>query len=137
MTGLHDTDIRLDEEGQLTRATDGDAPLCTELECFYQSIILEAQTQRGELFYDEDFGWSLYDFLQSEDSDLVRLEIAQRVRSGLQKREVVLSESIQVQVDAVDDTFHAYCSFQTTEEDRTQTLNIIIDPVSLEVRVVD
>ena len=51
MTGLHDTDIRLDEEGQLTRATDGDAPLCTELECFYQSIILEAQTQRGELFY--------------------------------------------------------------------------------------
>jgi hypothetical protein len=137
VTGLHDTDIRLDEEGQLTRATDGDAPLCTELECFYQSIILEAQTQRGELFYDEDFGWSLYDFLQSEDGDLVRLEIAQRVRAGLQKREVVLSESIQVQVDAVDDTFHVYCSFQTTEEDRMQTLNIIIDPVSLEVRVVD
>ena len=37
----------------------------------------------------------------------------------------------------MDDTFHVYCSFQTTEEDRMQTLNIIIDPVSLEVRVVD
>lgn len=137
MTGLHDTDIRLDEEGQLTRATDGDAPLCAELECFYQSIILEAQTQRGELFYDEDFGWSLYDFLQSEDDELTRLEISQRVKAGLQKRAVILPESIQVQVDAVDDTFHVYCSFQTTEAERTQALNIIIDPVSLEVRVVD
>lgn len=137
MTGLHDTDIRLDEEGQLTRATDGDAPLCTELECFYQSIILEAQTQRGELFYDEDFGWSLYDFLQSEDDELTRLEISQRVRTGLQKREAVLSESIQVQVDTMDDAFHVYCSFQTTEVERTQALNIIIDPVSLEVRVID
>jgi len=137
VTGLHDTDIRLDEEGQLTRATDGDAPLCTELECFYQSIILEAQTQRGELFYDEDFGWSLYDFLQSEDDELTRLEISQRVRTGLQKREAVLSESIQVQVDTMDDAFHVYCSFQTTEVERTQALNIIIDPVSLEVRVID
>lgn len=27
MTGLHDTDIRLDDNWQLTRAADGDAPL--------------------------------------------------------------------------------------------------------------
>ena len=87
MTGLHDTDIRLDEDGQLTQAADGDAPLCSGMDCFLQSIILEAQTQKGELFYDEDFGWSLYDFLQSEDDEITRLEITQRVRSGLLKRE--------------------------------------------------
>ena len=90
MTGLHDTDIRLDQEGQLTQATDGDAPLCSGMDCFLQSIILEAQTQKGELFYDEDFGWSLYDFLQSEDDEITRLEITQRVRSGLLKREEIL-----------------------------------------------
>lgn len=85
------------------------------MDCFYQSIILEAQTQKGELFYDKDFGWSLYDFLQSEDDDITRLEIVQRVRTGLQKREAILSDSIQIEVSLVDDTFHVYCTFQTTE----------------------
>ncbi len=96
VTGLHDTDIRLDEDGQLTQAADGDAPLCSGMDCFLQSIILEAQTQKGELFYDEDFGWSLYDFLQSEDDEITRLEITQRVRSGLLKREEIIPDSVQV-----------------------------------------
>lgn len=133
MTGLHDTDIRLDEEGQLTRATDGDAPLCTELECFYQSIILEAQTQRGELFYDEDFGWSLYDFLQSEDGDLVRLEIAQRARLGLQRREVIVPESIEVEVSFSDDVFRLWCSFRFTDEESPRELNVVVSAVDVEV----
>ena len=81
MTGLHDTDIRLNDEWALTQAADGDAPLCSGLECLYQNIILEALTQPGDLFYDASFGWGLYDFIQSEDDDLVRLEIAQRSTS--------------------------------------------------------
>lgn len=80
MTGLHDTDIRLNDGWALTQAADGDAPLCSGLECLYQNIILEALTQPGDLFYDASFGWGLYDFIQSEDDDLVRLEIAQRAR---------------------------------------------------------
>lgn len=70
MTGLHDTDIRLDDEWQLTQAADGDAPLCSGLDCLYQNIVLEAITQPGDLFYDPEFGWGLYDFIQSEDSEL-------------------------------------------------------------------
>ena len=84
MTGLNDTDIRLTDAWELTRAADGDAPLCSGLDCLYQNIILEALTQPGDLFYDAAFGWGLYDFIQSEDGDLVRLEIAQRARLGLQ-----------------------------------------------------
>ena len=80
MTGLNDTDIRLTDAWELTRAADGDAPLCSGLDCLYQNIILEALTQPGDLFYDAAFGWGLYDFIQSEDGDLVRLEIAQRAR---------------------------------------------------------
>ena len=76
MTGLHDTDVRLSDEWQLTQAADGDAPLCSDLDCLYQNIILEALTQPGELFYDLTFGWGLYDFIQSEDDDLTRLEVA-------------------------------------------------------------
>ena len=80
MTGLNDTDIRLNSEWQLTQATDGDAPLCSGLECLYQNIVLEALTQPGDVFYDAEFGWGLYDFIQSEDTELTRLEITQRVR---------------------------------------------------------
>ena len=60
MTGLNDTDIRLNSEWQLTQATDGDAPLCSGLECLYQNIVLEALAQPGDVFYDAEFGWGLY-----------------------------------------------------------------------------
>ena len=148
MTGLYDTDIRLDEDGQLTQAADGGAPLqqdflhiitplCSGMDCFLQSIILEAQTQKGELFYDEDFGWSLYDFLQSEDDEITRLEITQRVRSGLLKREEIIPDSVQVQVGLIKDAFHIYGSFQAADTEASYSLHIIIDPVNLEVTVID
>ncbi|MFR9190646.1 MAG: hypothetical protein ACLVL7_10805 [Anaerotruncus massiliensis (ex Togo et al. 2019)] len=82
MTGLNDTDIRLTDAWELTRAADGDAPLCSGLDCLYQNIILEALTQPGDLFYDAAFGWGLYDFIQSEDGDLVRRDRA-AARLGL------------------------------------------------------
>lgn len=133
MTGLNDTDIRLTDEWQLTQAADGDAPICTGQECLYQNIAIEAVTQKGDLFYDLDFGWSLYDFLQSEDDELTRLEIAQRARAGLQKREVILPETIEVSVDYVEDAFRLYCSFRFAEESKPRQLNVVIDSVSVEV----
>lgn len=133
MTGLNDTDIRLSDEWQLTQATDGDAPLCSAIECLYQNIILEALTQPGDLFYDLSFGWGLYDFIQSEDDALTRLEIAQRVRVGLQKREVIVPESIQVDVSFEDDAFVLCCSFRFDEEETARALNVIISAVGVEV----
>lgn len=133
MTGLNDTDIRLSDEWQLTQATDGDAPLCSALECLYQNIILEALTQPGDLFYDPSFGWGMYDFIQSEDEGLTRLEIAQRAWAGLRKREVIVPESIQVDVGFEDDTFVLYCSFKFDEEETTRSLNVIISAVGVEV----
>lgn len=134
MTGLHDTDVRLDDELALTQATDGDAPLCSGFDCLYQNIVLEALTQPGDLFYDETFGWGLYDFIQSEgDDELTRLEIEQRVRLGLQKREVIVAESITVAVEFSDDVIRLYCSFQLIGEDEARALNIVIGAVSVEV----
>lgn len=134
MTGLNDTDIRLSDDWQLTRATDGDAPLCSGLDCLYQNIVLEALTQPGDLFYDLTFGWGMYDFIQSEDDDLTRLEIAQRARVGLEKREVIAPESIQVNVGYEDDAFVLYCSFQFEEEETARDLSIIISAVGVEVK---
>lgn len=133
MTGLTDTDIRLSDEWKLTQAADGDAPLCSDLDCLYQNIVLESITQPGDLFYDEAFGWGLYDFIQSEDDDLTRLEIVQRARTRLQRREVIRPESIEVSVDFCDDTFLLSCAFQFIEEETPRTLSLVIDAVGVEV----
>ena len=95
--------------------------------------ILEALTQPGDLFYDASFGWGLYDFIQSEDDDLVRLEIAQRARLGLQKREVIVPESIEIDVGFSDDTFRLRCSFQFADEEEPRELNVVISAVGVEV----
>jgi hypothetical protein len=137
VTGLTDTDIRLNDEWQLTQAADGDAPLCSGLDCLYQNIALEALTQKGSVFYDPDFGWSLYDFIQSEDDELTRLEITQRARLGLQKREVILPESIEISINFRDDAFRLRCSFQFDGESSSRELNVVIDAVDVEVVTVD
>lgn len=90
-------------------------------------------TQPGDLFYDGEFGWGLYDFIQSEDTELTRLEITQRVRSKLRKREVILPETIQIQAGFQDGAFQIYCAFRFAEEAEDRRLNIIVDPISVEV----
>lgn len=133
MTGLSDTDIRMSDAWQLTQAADGDAPLCSGLDCLYQNIALEAVTQPGDVFYDLEFGWGMYDFIQSEDSDLTRLEITERVKNKLRKREVIIPESIQVTIDFQEDKYLLYCSFTFDEEDESRSLNVIIGAVTVEV----
>ncbi len=136
MTGLSDTDIRLNNNWQLTQAADGDAPVCSGLDCLYQNIALEALTQPGDIFYDLDFGWGLYDFIQSEDSDLTRLEITERVKMKLKKREVILTESIRVRIEYHEDNFLLYCSFKFSEENEPRNLNVVIGAVAVEVNAV-
>lgn len=136
MTGLSDTDIRLNNNWQLTQAADGDAPVCSGLDCLYQNIALEALTQPGDVFYDLDFGWGLYDFIQSEDSDLTRLEITERVKMKLKKREVILTESIRVRIEYHEDNFLLYCSFKFSEENEPRNLNVVIGAVAVEVNAV-
>ncbi len=133
MTSLNDTDIRLDDQWQLTQATDGDAPLCSDMDCLYQNIALETVTQPGDVFYDPDFGWGLYDFIQAEDTALTRLEIMQRARLGLQKREAILPNSIEISVDFDKDIIRLFCSFRFNGESEKRELNVIVDSVSVEV----
>lgn len=133
MTGLTDTDIRLSDDLLLTMATDGDAPVCSGLDCLYQNILLEALTQPGDLWYDPDFGWGLYDFIQSEDGELVRLEITQRARTKLQRRETVRQESIEVSIGHDGDLFALHCLWCFVGEDGPRELNITISAVGVEV----
>ncbi|WP_232282261.1 DUF2634 domain-containing protein [Paenibacillus sp. oral taxon 786] len=131
-----DTDIRLDESWQVTAAANGDALLISGLDCFLQDIRIEALTQEGEVFYDETWGWSLLDFIQSQDDELLRLEIAQRVRSKLARRTEIDPETIKTTVDLREDVIAIQVSFGFADSDQTAILDIELDRVSVEVRLV-
>lgn len=90
------TDIKLNDNWQLTPAASGDIPLTDDLEGLLQTIKAEAITQEGELFYDPDFGWSLLDFLRAQESDLVKVEIDSRIKKKLAKYGEIISGTVEV-----------------------------------------
>ena len=135
MAGLYDTDIKLSETWQLTQAANGDAPLCSDLDCFVQDIRLEAITQPGELFYDPDWGWGLLEFLQSEDDELTRLEITERVREKLGRREEITPGSIDVQIRLLDDLLILDVTLEV--QGTKQSITIGLDRVNVEVVTLD
>jgi hypothetical protein len=137
MAGLNDTDIRLDTSGQLTQAATGDAPLVSGFECLMQDIRLEAMTQAGELFYDTKWGWSLLDFVQSEDDELTIIEIEERVREKLERRDTVDADTISIDVKFEKDMLKVLTAFCFVGDSQTYSVNITIDRVNVEVIEID
>ncbi|MFW5435203.1 DUF2634 domain-containing protein [Paenibacillus apiarius] len=134
MAGLHDTDIRLDHNWQLVTAANGDTLLVSGLDCAFQDIQLEALTQEGELFHDESWGWSLLDFVQSQDDELTRVEIEQRVKTKLEQRPEIDAETIDTFTIFQGDTITIQVSFAFQSDDRLYQLNVDLDRVRVEVR---
>lgn len=92
ITGANDVDIMLDEDGQPVSDGNGDTALVSDDECWLQDIKNEAMTEEGELFYEDEegdasYGWSLLDFMQGEYDDFTQMEIQQRIRSKMSKRD--------------------------------------------------
>ena len=127
-------DIRLDSSWKLTQAANGDAPVVSGTECLLQDIRLESLTQEGELFYDPDYGWSLLDFLQGEDSKLKRAAIEMRVRQRLSKRTAIDPASIRTVISFLEDALRIQVLF-SLQEDKTQEygLEINLDRIRVEV----
>ena len=94
VVGEECTDIKLDDNGQPVPDANGDFQTVSGDECWEQDLKLEAQTEEGELFYededgDEAYGFGILDFIHAEDDDdgLTRMEIQQRIRGKLAKRD--------------------------------------------------
>ncbi len=133
MAGLFDADIKLDENWQLTAAASGEAPIASNTECLIQDIRLEAMSQEGELFYDQDWGWSLIDFIQVQEDDLIKLEIDQRIKTKLSRREEIDSETIVTQLTFEDDKISIKVAFEFINDSTQYNLNIALDRVNVEV----
>lgn len=132
MAGLNDTDIKLDSSWQLTQAATGDAPLASGFDCVMQDIRLEAVSQEKELFYDLEWGWSLVDFVQSEDDDLTIIEIKERIRNKLERRETIDAESITIELNFKEDTFNAYVMFRFVSGE-SGSVSVSVDRINVEV----
>lgn len=137
MAGLNDTDIKLDSSWQLTQAATGDAPTVSGFDCIMQDIRLEAMTQAGELFYDEEWGWSLLDFVQSEDDELTIIEVKERIREKLEKREIVDSETISTKVELEGDVLKVFTTFCFIGDSQTYSVSVAVDRVNVEVIEID
>lgn len=136
MAGLYDTDIRLDDSGELTPAMTGDAPICFGTDCFIQDIRLEAVTQPGELFYNSDWGWGLRQFIQEEDDDLIRLEISERIKEKLARREEIDAATILVTFEHQDDSLIVLVSFCLKDQQQLE-LSLELNRVRVEVTLID
>ncbi|MDR2024017.1 MAG: DUF2634 domain-containing protein [Hungatella sp.] len=137
MAGINDTDIRLSKDWQLTAASTGDAPVCSEWDCFLQDIQLEAISQPGELFYDQEWGWGLLEFIQSEDDSFTRLEIVQRVKDKLSRRSEIDVTTIELEFEFQEAALLLYVKFQFADDSRKQLLNLELSRINMEVKLID
>lgn len=127
-------DIKLDNTWGLTQAANGDAPVISDVECLIQDIKLEAITQAGELFYDTEYGWSLLEFIQSEDNELTHIEINERIRSKLSKRNQIDIESIRNTITFKDDVLNIEIAFRLINDSQTHVIDIVLNRIKVEVK---
>ena len=127
-------DIKLDDDWQLTPAATGDAPVTDDESGFLQTLQIEALTQEGELFYDEEFGWSLLDFIHQQDNELTRIEISSRIRRKLTVHEEIVPDSVEISQEWIDDLLNIYIKFQLISG-TLQSLTLSLNRVQVEVTV--
>lgn len=133
MWGESMIDIMLDENLELVAAATGDVPLAGNENSLLQELRMEAQTQQGELFYDETFGWSLLDFVQTEDSALVRTEITARIRSRLSRYTQINPESVEVLMLRKAENLYIQVRFRLATTKEQQRINVTLNRVRIEV----
>ena len=90
------TDVMLSPAWSLASAASGDAALVSDQGDLLQEIALAAGTAQGELIWDPDFGWSLIEFIQRDDDEMLRMEIAQRIKDSLAAWDEVDQSSIEI-----------------------------------------
>ena len=127
------TDMCLDQDYQLLPYANGDATLIDGNACFLQTLKLEAAACEGDLWYDPDWGWSLLDFKDALQDDLVALEISQRVRQKLSAHEEIAVDSIQITMHWETDSISISTAFRLLTDNQIRSLKINIGSTEIEV----
>jgi len=110
----------------------GDCIIVTELDALLQAIKIESLTMEGDLWYDQEYGWGLQDFIHRNIDEMLELEIYQRVKEKLSNQEEIDQDSIEVKLSEGNDIIVIHIKF--TALDQGVNLEIILDRVKVEVR---
>lgn len=134
-----EVDILLDEDGQPVPDGNRDLALVSGDECWFQDIKNEMLTQEGELFYEDEegndsYGWGLLDFLQAEGDEFLRLEIQQRIRAKLVKRDYIDATSIHTEISFDGRLCHINVSFKRVDKNQEYSIGIETDGVEVVVK---
>ena len=133
MTDFGGSDIKINE-GNIVRANNGDSYLVIGKECILQNIKLEAISNEGELWYEENWGWGLSEFLQGLDDEINMLAITQRIKEKLSMREYINPESIVVYTNLENEKMRVTIIFNFVGDDNQEKIEL---DLSREVKSVD
>jgi len=136
IVGEDNTDIKLDANGQPVPDKNGDFATVSGDECWEQDLRLEAHTEEGELFYededgDEAYGFGLLDFVHAENDEFTQTEIMQRVRGKLAKRTYLDLAKTTQEVTFRDGIY--YDSLSISKNDSNDEYNMELSTEEVEV----
>jgi hypothetical protein len=136
IVGENNTDIRLDENGQPVPDKNGDFGTVSGDECWEQDLRLEAGTDEGELFYededgDEAYGFGLTDFTHAENDEFTETEILQRIRGKLAKRTYLDPKKTSQELTYSDGVYSD--SITVSKNDSSDEYNIELSTEEVEV----
>ncbi len=136
IVGEDNTDIKLDANGQPVPDKNGDFAIVSGDECWEQDLRLEAHTEEGELFYededgDEAYGFGLLDFVHAENDEFTQTEIMQRVRGKLAKRTYLDLAKTTQEVTFRDGIY--YDSVSISKNDSNDEYNMELSTEEVEV----
>lgn len=136
IVGEDNTDIKLDANGQPVPDKNGDFATVSGDECWEQDLRLEAHTEEGELFYededgDEAYGFGLLDFVHAENDEFTQTEIMQRVRGKIAKRTYLDLAKTTQEVTFRDGIY--YDSVSISKNDSNDEYNMELSTEEVEV----
>ncbi len=136
IVGEDNTDIMLDANGQPVPDRNGDFDTVSGDECWKQDLRLEAYTEEGELFYededgDEAYGFGLLDFCHAENDEFTQTEIIQRVRGKVAKRTYLDPAKINQEVTFKNGIY--YDKVSVSKNDAREEYNMELSTEEVEV----
>lgn len=137
IVGEDNTDIRLDADGQPVPGKNGDFATVSGDECWEQDLRLEAATEEGELFYededgDEAYGFGMLDFAHAENDEFTQTEIMQRVRGKLAKRTYLDLGKTTQEVTYHNGTYYDSVSISKNDSDDEYNIELSTEEVEVE-----
>lgn len=120
------TDIKLNDNGEIL-ISNNDFSVTSGIECRLQQIKIRLFTQKGALFYDQDFGSDLHKFINANKTKSNIASFKQSVKLALFKEPLIDNDSVLVRVDDSEKGFYAYVTFKFLDYDTVLNLVVNVD----------